>query len=140
MSTSIWIMAFDLLFDRVEVPTEKRAKRWAISIEDLVTDLTGNYIHDLSKISMCVIFLVNYCALTGIDVFLFLYCCCCLNSTFKRFTRVDQLFAQRVQSRKHPVLVSHQSTEEWTGIEDPSSCPGNLSVSCLFCFFSIPQI
>nr|CAH0111921.1 unnamed protein product [Daphnia galeata] len=25
----------------VEVPTEKRAKRWAISIEDLVTDLTG---------------------------------------------------------------------------------------------------
>jgi hypothetical protein len=37
------IMAFDLLFDRVEVPTEKRAKRWAISIEDLVTDQTGNY-------------------------------------------------------------------------------------------------
>ena len=74
MSASIWIMAFDLLFDRVEVPTEKRAKRWAISIEDLVTDLTGNYIHDLSKISMCVIFLVNYyCALTGIDVFFFLF-------------------------------------------------------------------
>lgn len=69
MSASIWIMAFDLLFDRVEVPTEKRAKRWAISIEDLVTDLTGNYIHDLSKISMCVIFLVNCCALTGMDVF-----------------------------------------------------------------------
>lgn len=34
-------MAFDLLFDSVEVPTEKRAKRWAISIEDLVMDQTG---------------------------------------------------------------------------------------------------
>lgn len=41
------IIAFDLLFDRVEVPTEKRAKRWAISIEDLVTDQTGNYSNSL---------------------------------------------------------------------------------------------
>lgn len=43
-------MAFYMLFDRVEVPTEKRAKRWAISIEDLVTDQTGNYsIFDICK-------------------------------------------------------------------------------------------
>lgn len=41
-------MAFDLfVFDSVEVPTEKRAKRWAISIEDLVTDQTGNDSFDL---------------------------------------------------------------------------------------------
>ncbi len=42
------IMAFDLfVFDSVEVPTEKRAKRWAISIEDLVTDQTGNDCFDV---------------------------------------------------------------------------------------------
>jgi Regulator of G protein signaling domain. len=30
-----------LVFRRVEVPTEKRVRRWALSIEDLIKDPTG---------------------------------------------------------------------------------------------------
>lgn len=53
----------------------------------------------------------------------------------KRFARVDKLPPQRVQSRKHPVLVGYQSAEKWTCFQDPSSRPRNLPVSYYYSFF-----
>jgi hypothetical protein len=34
---------FNTNFFRVEIPTEKRVKRWAIAMEELVLDPTGKY-------------------------------------------------------------------------------------------------
>jgi hypothetical protein len=36
---------FNVIFFRVEIPTEKRVKRWAIAMEELVSDPTGKYFH-----------------------------------------------------------------------------------------------
>lgn len=57
----------------------------------------------------------------------------------KRFARVDKLPPQRVQSRKHPVLVGYQSAEKWTCFQDPSSRPRNLPVSYYYSFFIAVQ-
>lgn len=37
------IVIVDVVFPRVEVPTEKRVRRWGLSMEELISDVMGEF-------------------------------------------------------------------------------------------------
>lgn len=76
---------------RVEVPTEKRVRKWAISLEELMSDPTGK---------SCIFFVEMAITISPSSV----------TDTF-RFARVHELPAERVQPREHKILGSGEGIE-----------------------------
>ena len=86
---------FDNIFymSRVDVPTEKRVKRWGLSMEELMSDPTGKLFDRINRTQF--IPLANSQALF------------CRN----RFTRIHELFKKGVQPREYKILAGGQRSQ-----------------------------
>lgn len=81
----------------MEVPTEKRVKRWALSMEELMSDPTGRNF-SIALIEYRVQFRLAEHSRKHY-------------SARNRFTRVHELFKKGVQPREHKILAGGQRSQ-----------------------------
>lgn len=79
----------------MEVPTEKRVKRWALSMEELMSDPTGKTFQFV---------LIQHCLHAVSESYKY-------PSSLDRFTRIYKLFKKGVQPRKYKILAGGQRSQ-----------------------------